>query len=214
MKVSRNDPFDLNLCMRGLGVLTTYMHSHIYEFVYYMTFKRSMKSYAKDFKHAWEQYIADNEFFEKIDDPFVQNFLVSQNRLVEFKLELILRFGIEEDDDLENEMIVAQAERFRPYLMMHKRSKSYKKLKLYYERTLEGIIESLYFYACAITVQSYKIPLVFKRQFRLEDKVWGRLLNQDDNSVFLIKELIAELKEDLVSLKVLMIVKPKRKKSV
>ena len=214
MKISRNDPFDLSLCMRGLGVLTTYMHSHIYEFVYYMTFKRSMKSYAKDFKHAWEQYIADNEFFEKIDDPFVQNFLVSQNRLVEFKLELILRFGIEEDDDLENEMIVAQAERFRPYLMMHKRAKSYKKLKLYYERTLEGIIESLYLYACALTVQSYKIPLVFKRQFQLEGELWGRLLNQDDNSVELIKELITELKVDLSNLRLLMTGKVKVKKSV
>jgi hypothetical protein len=211
MKVSRNDPYDLNLCIRGLGVLTTYMHSHIYEFIYYMTFKRSMKSYAKEFSDAWEQYIDDNEFFEKIEDPFIQNFLKAQNSLIEFKLVLILRFGIDEDEDLGNEAIVAQAERFKPYLMRHKRAKSYKKLKLYYERTLVGIIECLYFYACAITVRSYKIPLLFKRQFRLEGEAWGRLLNQDDNSVELIKELIGELKEDLSSLNVLMTAKVKRK---
>lgn len=78
--------------------------------------------------------------------------------------------------------------------MRHKRAKSYKKLKLYYESTVAGIIECLYLYACAITVQSYKIPLVFKRQFRLEGEAWGRLLNHDDNSVELIKELISKLK--------------------
>lgn len=32
-----------------------------------------MKSYSQHFNHAWEQYIDEDEFFEQIDDPFVQN---------------------------------------------------------------------------------------------------------------------------------------------
>ena len=49
MKNSRNDPFDLNLCIRGLGSLVTSLHSDIYEYAYHLTFKRSMKMYASEF---------------------------------------------------------------------------------------------------------------------------------------------------------------------
>ncbi|KIO75822.1 hypothetical protein TH53_18145 [Pedobacter lusitanus] len=201
MKVSREDPFDQNLCIRGLGVLTTYMHSDLYEYVYYLTFKRSMKAYAKDFNDAWEKSIDEDEFFKKIDDPFVQNCRSAQLKLIDLKMELILRFGIEETEDLENGTIVIQSQRFRPFVLLYKRSKSYKKLKLYYLRTLVGIIECLYFYACVLTIQSNKIPLMFKKQFKLPDQEWSWLLNQDDNNVRLLTEVISGLKEDLGQLK-------------
>lgn len=204
MKISRDDPFDLNLCIRGLGVLTTYMHSDIYEYIYYFTFKKVMKSYAKDFNDAWEQYLDEDEFFEKIEDPFVQNALKTQFKLMEFKLELIRRFGFTETEDLEDAEIIIQAQRFKPYILIYKRAKSYKKLKLYYERTLEGIIACLYSYAAAITVQRYKIPLVFKRQFNSADQSWSRLLNTDDNNVLLLEQLILGLKEDLDQLRLLL----------
>ncbi|SMC94738.1 hypothetical protein [Pedobacter nyackensis] len=197
MKISRNDPFDLNLCIRGLGVGVTYMHSDIYEFIYYFTFKKSMKMYAADFRNPWEQSIDHHDFFMKIDDPIVQNCLVTMERLIEYKLEIALRFGIDEDEDLADEFIVSQSHRFKPYRLVFKRSKSYKKLIPYYDRTLSGIIESLSLYACALTAQSYKIPLVLKRQLSLPDTDNYRLLNHDDNNVELLIKLIVELKKDL-----------------
>jgi len=49
-----------------------HIHSDIYEYMYYFTFKKSMKLYAKDFNDAWVQYVGEVEFFEKIEDPFVK----------------------------------------------------------------------------------------------------------------------------------------------
>jgi hypothetical protein len=204
MKISRNDPYDSNLCIRGLGVLLTQMHSDLYEYTYFLTFKKSMKSYAKDFNDPWEQSIEDLNFFEKIEDPFVQNCLEAQMKLIHCKAELTLRFGIDEVEDLEDPLMLVQALRFRPYILVFKRSKSYKKLKLYYERSLAEFIESLYFYACTLTAESYKIPLVLKKRFVLPNEESFRLLNHDDHTVELLTELIIGLKKDLTDLRLLM----------
>lgn len=204
IKISRNDPFDIDLCIRGLGVMLTYMHSDLYEYTYYFTFKRSMKSYAKDFTNAWDQSIDHDSFFTGSEDLFVQNAHSSQNLLIEGKLKLILRFGLDELSDLENEEILMQSFRFRPYFLLYKSSKSYKKLTLFYERSLTEFIECLYFYACALTAQSNKVPLVLKKQFNLPESESLRLLNGDDNTVELLKDLITDLKKNLAGLKVLL----------
>ncbi|QNK64124.1 hypothetical protein H7F33_06460 [Pedobacter sp. PAMC26386] len=212
MKISRNDPFDLNKCVRGLGVLVTYMHSDLYEYIYYLTFKKAMKSYAKEFKNAWEQYLGEEGFFQKIEDPFVQNCLGAELKLMKFKLELALRFGIDEEDDFEDGTILLQATRFEPYRMVFKQSKNYKNLKLHYEKALTGFIECLYLYACALTAKSYKIPLVLKRQFKLPAPENLKLLNEDENTVELLIELINGLQDDLDQLRLLLIRKtPARK---
>lgn len=204
MKPSRNDPFDPRLCLRGLVIIVTYMHSDAYEFLYYFTFKRSMKAYAREFNDAWEQSIDHDDFFEGNPDPFVQNCRRVQNRLIDFKLAMILRLGIDEFEDHDDEELLAEAQRYRPYLLAHKRSKSYKKLKSYFDRAISGYIDCLYKYACALTVEGYKIPLVFKKQFLLDDQQSLRLLNQDNNQVELLIELITDLKKDLLNLRFLM----------
>lgn len=61
---------------------------------HYFTFKKAMKSYVKNFNDPWEQYIEEVAFFEKTDDPFVQNYLSTEAKLIDFKLELMLRFVI------------------------------------------------------------------------------------------------------------------------
>jgi hypothetical protein len=203
MNISRNDPFDLDLCIRGLGVLLTHLHSDAYEYLYYFTFKRTMKSYAKEFNHAWEVSIDHDSFFEGSDDPFVVNCRKVQHKLIDCKQQLLLRFGIDEDEDLNNWSMILEARRFRPYILVHKRNKSYKKLKLHYERALSGYIESLYLYACALTVQSYKIPLLFKRQFTSQEALPLRLLNKDDANVDLLIGLITGLKKDFYDLRLL-----------
>jgi len=116
----------------------------------------------------------------------------------------MLRFGIDEEEDGEDETIILQAGRFKPYIL---RSKSYKKLRLYYERTIAETIDSLYLYACAITAESNKIPLVLKKQFKLPEQECLKLLNQDDNNVVLIKELIIGLKKDLNEIRLLIMKK-------
>lgn len=203
MKVSRNDPFDLNLSIRGLGVMLTYMHSDLYEYMYYLTFKRSMKSHSKEFTNPWTESIEHLEFFAESDDPFVQSLYMVTDRLVDAKSELIVRWGIDEEDDLNNDTIVAQAQRYRPYLLLYKKSKSYKKLTQYYERALTDFVSCLYAYACAYTAQSFKIPLILKKQFNLPGAESLRLLNQDDPNVAFLKELISSLCGDLEELLVL-----------
>ena len=91
----------------------------------------------------WQQYISESEFFEKIDDPFVQNCLNTEAKLINFKLELMLRFGIDDDTkETEDEAVVLQAGRFRLYILRSKRAKSYKKLRLHYERTITETLDS------------------------------------------------------------------------
>jgi hypothetical protein len=197
MKISRNDTFDLNLCIRGLGNLITHMHSDFYTYIYYLTFKRTLKSHFKDFNDPWEQEIEDIEFFKDIDDPFVQSCLEARSKLVEFKIDLMLRFGIDEEEDINDEVVMNQENRFKPYFLISKRSKSYKKLKMYYERTLSESIRSLYLYACAVTADSYKIPLILKRQLHHIEEDPLRLLNHDDNNVELLMQLILGLQKDL-----------------
>lgn len=213
MKPSRNDLFDFNLCMRGLGNLVTHMHSEIYEYVYYFTFKKSLKSYQRDFSDPWEQHLEDDEFFRATDDPVVICCLDTMQRLVDYKLKLNLIFQIDEMNDLRDEMIITESTRFQPYLLTYKHSKSYRKLKGYYERTLSGFINSLLLYACALTAQSNKIPLVLKRQLKLPGATSLRLLNQDDVHVEMLKELTTALMRDLETFSILSLPKTLRRKS-
>jgi hypothetical protein len=211
MKVSRNDPFDLSLSIRGLGVMITYMHSDLYEYMYYLTFKRAMKTHSREFSDPWEQAIDNLDFFAQTDDPFVLNLHSASIKLINAKHELNIRWGIDEEEELSDDHIVFQSQRYRPYLLLFKRSKSYKKLTAYYERSLTEFIDCLYSYACAYTAQSFKIPLVLKRQFKLPGPESLRLLNQDDNNVALLKELITNLSKDLEELKLLREKKYKKK---
>ncbi|MGY0036433.1 hypothetical protein [Pedobacter sp. NJ-S-72] len=205
MKISTKDQFNLDSSFRGLGLLTVQLYDDIYEYMYHFTFKKVMKSYANDFNDPWKQYIDEVEFFETIEDPFVQNCIRTEGKLMTFKFKLISRFGV--DDEEESKTAILQAERFKPYILRYKHSKSYKKLRLYYERTIVETIDCLYLYACAITAQSNKIPLVFKRQFKLPEPECMKLLNHDDENVELLMELIVELKKDLNEIRLLIMKK-------
>jgi hypothetical protein len=214
MKISRNDPFNLNLTMRGLGNIVTYMHSHFYEYMYHFTFKRTLKSHSTDFRDPWEQVIEDIDFFKGVDDPFVRISYESSDRLLNFKGDLILRFGITEEDDLQDEVIINQSNRYQPYFLVSKRSKTYTKLKLYYIRAMNDYIQTLYNYACVLTASSYKIPQVLKKQFIMADKESLRLLNHDDSNVELIVNLIIGLKKDLEIFKGLAAISSKAKRDL
>jgi hypothetical protein len=204
MKISNKDPFDYKLTIQGLGVILTYMHSDLYEYMYYLTFKRSMKSYAKEFNDAWEQSIDHDEFFQGTTDPIVRNCHQAHGKIVECKQELILRFGIDETEDMDSREVITEAQRFHPFQLLFKRSKTYKKLSHYYERTLAGFIECLFIYACSITAENYRIPLVLKRQFKLPSEEWFRLVNHDDATVELLQVLAMDLYQDLLALRLIL----------
>ncbi|MBB2149038.1 hypothetical protein [Pedobacter gandavensis] len=204
MKTSRNDPFDLDICIRGLSMMMGTVHSDFYEFVYYLTFKKAFKEYYSEFNNPWEFPIGDGTFFDDVDDPFVQNCLHAFTIIGKAKFELDGWFGIEafEDHDPdEDTMFFFEGMRFKPYQMHFKRNKSYKKLKLGYERSLAEFIHSLFLYACALTAQSNKIPLVLKKQFKLSNDDAFRLLNQDDDQVVLLIGLMKRLKKMLNELR-------------
>lgn len=55
-------------------------------------------------------------------------------------------------------------------------------------------IYGLYLHASAITAQTYKTPLMLKKQFHLSEEESLRLLNQDEDNVMLLKDLITILK--------------------
>lgn len=203
MKTSTKDPFDLDTCIRGLSMLLSSVHSDLYEFVYFFTFKKSFKAYYSEFNNPWELPVEDGFFFEDIEDPYVQNALMTFSRIGAFKDELNVRFGIDEDGDREDAKYVFEGMRFKPYQAFFKRSKSYKKLTLSYERSLSELIHSLFLYASALTAQSNKVPLLLKRQFKLPGDESFRLLNLDDDQVVMLISLMKELRKKLNEVRLL-----------
>ena len=203
MKTSTNDPFDLDTCTRGLSILMTSVHSDFYEFVYYLTFKKAFRQYYSEFNDPWESPIAEDDFFNEIDDPVVQNCLKAFTIIGDRKGELNEWFGIDDFEDGQTAKYVFEGMRFKPYQSFYKRARSYKKLKLCYERSLAEFIHSLFLYACALTAQSNKIPLLLKKQFNLSNDDAFRLLNQDNDLVVLLITLMKALKKLLNELRLL-----------
>lgn len=210
MKKSTNDQFDVRLCMRAVGTLVTFMHSDIYEYVYHFTFKKSFKAYAGDFKDPWAQHIDDDEFFMDTEDDLVKSCLISMGRLIEYKYALNVIYGIDEAEDLQDENVLFESTRFQPFKLFIKRSKSYKRLKMYYDRTLSSMIDSLCMYTYVLTAQRYKIPLVLRRQLKLPAEENLRLVNHDDSNVAMLEELIAGLRQDLEDFRFLSLNKAER----
>ncbi|MBC8986738.1 hypothetical protein H9X96_13225 [Pedobacter sp. N36a] len=203
MKTSTNDPFELDTCIRGLSILMASVHSDFYEFVYYLTFKKAFRQYYSEFNDPWELPIEDGHFFDEVDDPFVQNCLKAFTKIGDTKAELNAWFGIDEYEEGQTAKYALEGMRFKPYQSFYKRAKSYKKLKLCYERSLAEFIHSLFLYACALTAQSNKVPLLLKRQFNLTNDESFRLLNRDDDQVALLIGLMKELKKMLNELRLL-----------
>jgi len=200
-KILASDQFDLRVCISGLIYQLMGMSSNAYEFAYYLTFKRSLKEYAMEFNDAFDKIITDPSFFLETGDRIVINCCSVDSKILKCKRELMQRFLIDEMDNCQDKIAIAESKRYAPYRMLYKRSKSYKKLIMYYERSLQEYIEYLYKFACIITASNYRIPLVLKRQFLKEEAVSLRLLNSDDDTVALLMELIISLRVNLATLR-------------
>ncbi|WP_442591887.1 hypothetical protein ACSBL2_11725 [Pedobacter sp. AW31-3R] len=201
MKTSVNDPFDVDICLRGLGNMISLIIDDVYEYAYVLTFKRSMKMYSKEFHDPDEVPVLDLAFFQNTGDLYVTNCAEANGKLVAYKLKLINILNIDEIHDFNDEVLDNEGDRYKPYYLMYKKSKSYKKLRQYYERLLVETIKCLFTYACVLTAQSYRVPSILRKQFNLPDDQCFRLLNTDDLHVQLLIELIIDLKKSLAELR-------------
>jgi len=208
-KISASDPFDQQLSIRGLIYQMTQMNSNLYEYAYYLTFKRACKEYADIFKDAYDMPIDEQCFFLGTGDQLVLNCCSSYDKILSLQRELMRRFFIDEIDNLQDKVAEVQSRRYAPYRLLYKRSKSCKRLKMQYERTLLDYIEYLYKFACVFTASNYRIPLVLKRQFFKEEEASLRLLNSDNDTVALLIEAIIGLRADLEALRQLNVNKKK-----
>jgi hypothetical protein len=210
-KISANDQFDLQLSIRGLIFQLVKMSEDIYEYAYYLTFKKTCKADAELFNNAWEMPVTHPHFFMETGDHLVINCCSVQKKIQDLIDELMRRFQIDDIKVREDEIAIIQSERHAPHMMIYKRSKSYKRLKLEYERTLLEYIYYFYKIACVCTASKYRIPLVLKRQFLKEEAVSLWLLNSDDDTVALLMEYIVSFRIDLAGVRELTSKKTKAK---
>jgi citrate synthase len=210
-KITVYDQFDFQLSIRGLVFQLLKMNEDIYEYAYYLTFKKTCKADAKKFDDAWEMPVTQPNFFMETGDPFVINCCSVQKKIQNLTGELMRKFEIDEFELNKDKVAKVQSARHAPYMMIYKRSKSYKRLKTQYERTLLEYIYYFYKLACVFTASKYRIPLVLKRQFLKEEAVSLWLLNSDDDTVALLMKYIVSLRIDLAGVRELNSKKSKTK---
>lgn len=195
MKTTRNDPFDLDLCIRALGNQLTYMHTDIYLFMYSMSFKSSGKPSDYEFEEELYNFNENMEFFMNCDNSFVKACCSICITIINYKVELCSKWGIKEQDDLENEMISEDALRYNPRYLGKIKRKNFLKLSLSYLKTLEGIVKCLYAYLGAVTIESYKIPMAPKQLLNLYNKHYLKGTLGNEIMARFIVGLISEIME-------------------
>lgn len=197
MKTSRNDIFDLDLCISGLGNQLTFMHTDIYLFMYSMTFRSSQTASEKEFKEAMKNGEKNLKIFANSKNLDIRLCARIQWAIIKFKQELCSIWGIDERKDLADEMLREQAMRYSPRLIGEIKRRNYLKMSLSYAKILTGFVRCLNSYVCAITIQSYKIPMVPDKQVILCDKHSLDLPVENEKMVRFINNLLAEIIDDI-----------------
>jgi hypothetical protein len=193
IKISVNDPFDLRQSVRGFNVQLSLMQSDIYFFYFTFALKRELKLYKADYWELFNALVYDIKIFADTSNAFVINGLRIREEICAVNKVVSLRFGLELEDEIKNPVIVAESRRYRPYCLWHKKSKSYVRLRIYYERTLLSHLHYLYKMACVYTASKYRIPPILARQFNLPDSISFHLLDQENDTVMLIINLIEKI---------------------
>ena len=194
MKASVNANFDRNLCLRALGVRLTFMRSNTYEYLYHMNFKRRMRRYSRTYRDPFKQHISKIEFFDGNKDPFYQHIYDVHILLRDWQNDFMYRMGcLSSWDDVQDEDILRESWRYADRNLVLKRSKSYDRLKLHFEKALVSYIHVVYRYACVLTVKNHRLPHQFKPLLSVYDNSSLRLLNTDDDHVCFLIDLLAKL---------------------
>ncbi|TCC88058.1 hypothetical protein EZ428_20255 [Pedobacter frigiditerrae] len=204
MKATKpSDHFDLKHCLKGLGLFMIMSYTQAYYFCFYLTFKKSLKSLANEFKDAEDHQITDYDFFKDIDDPLVRHAHSLFSLLSTYFRVYELRNGLNDVELVEWDDTV-ESNRYSPSLFYFGRKTSYVKIAFAYERYVEELENSFYYYCCALSLKSYQIPLNMRT--RLDYSATGsfRYLNVEDYEVNSMIELIGQLQEQHKLLKELM----------
>ncbi|EDM38901.1 hypothetical protein PBAL39_22550 [Pedobacter sp. BAL39] len=207
---SENDAFEFDLLIRGLVIVLTSMWSDVYDYNYYLAFKKSKKSYPKEFHNSIYQPIEHLVFLGGVDDPFVQNGYQTFSRISRFKHAFNFRHLIYERTDLNDRDICTESGRFSACKLIRMDSKSYKQMRVSYQGVLVDFISTLYKYASALTVQSNKIPRGFANQFRNGGNGKYKRLDTNIIEVSLLLDLILSIESNLAEF--ITLNKPRRRK--
>jgi hypothetical protein len=206
LKIYVTDPFNYTQSLRGFNLRLAIMQSDIYNYGCTWAFRKEYKAFADEFEDRWQELDTDPNFFLLTENPWVIHTVNVRHTMLKLGYGLVQRFGLDWGIDQYDSEITAQSNRYAPFELVYVYSKSTKKLKLYYERTVIGHINYLYTIACMFSAGKYRIPRVLKHNFKIDDPASLRLLNHDDDLISLISEVIVELMghlQDLNKLKTL-----------
>jgi hypothetical protein len=205
MKTTKTtDEFAQNTCLKGLGLFLVYSHTHVYNFCYSLTFKRSLKTMAKDFKDPEENPVPDVEFFEDVNDAIVRHGCQMIYLILDYLDPFLLRHGLNDYELIEDEEAVEQALRYAPNMSISMNRNSYRKVAFAYQRFVEELSNTFYHYACALSLQRYQIPLPMRTRLSYTPEGSFRFLHVEDHEVASLIELINALQEKEVELKKMM----------
>jgi hypothetical protein len=162
----------------GLAENLNEMQWNFYEFCYYMTFMKALKTYRNEFSDANDKEIENPFFFEHIDDANVRH--ASKTMLMVSDLRIFFT-QYREEPELDEDFY-SRHKKFRP-AHFHKKRKSYSRLLYYYEQQLEGTIRMIYFYAVVITSGGFNLPLKMRLLPDFEQKGWDYYLDMSNGDV-------------------------------
>jgi len=192
----RHDVFNYELCIGGLVAAVINLHSHHYEFCYFISFKRAMRLYANEFTHPWNFPVPDTDFFDDVDDPIVQHSAKSTLLLIDFNEIMMLRHGLHDEEIMQSEEFEKEVTRYLPSFIYSMKDKPYSRLLFMYERFFEESINTLYYYACALSMRTYDFPTKMRLEVDYTHPETLRYLNTDDPDVALLADLIASLQQE------------------
>lgn len=201
MKTTKpTDPFELTPCIHGMTTFITYAYTQILNFCYALTFKKSLKALAHEFKDPEENPINDVEFFQDIDDPIVRNGYSSATLLINYIYPFLLRYNLDHEEIMDLNLN-DEAKRYAPTFITYLRGKSYLQTSLAYQRFLEELSNTFYHYACALSLNSYQIPVHMRTSLNYTPQGSFKWLNSDHYEVQSLIELIEALQKIEAELK-------------
>ena len=197
-QTSKHDQFEMSTFIPGLAVIFHDIFFELHNFTYYMTFKKEMKEYYYEFNDSYEKPVVDLDFFDDVNDPVVQHCQKIAGLISDCWLPYLLRHGLD-DELLFDDEAIRESGRYGPSTVRTFKKKSYSFMKLSYERFLEHIALSLYYSCCALTLNSYLIPLKMRVNIDYSDQGSFRYLNMDNYDVAVLTELISTINEERIS---------------
>ena len=195
--MNKNAPFDYNLCIAALLITANDIQTQFYNFCLYLTFKKSLKNYGYDLNNLDEDnLIRDADFFETVDDPFVVRSYETMGISFPIADDIELRHGLSVMDCYADREVQREATRYQPIMRDDLITKSYARVLFYYINFYDSVLLSLYYYACALSVGSYKIPKFMRTRLDYSFAGSFKFLNLENQDVLMVLEAMESFLEE------------------